>query len=105
MRPDCPPVRGARAPAADWLLPCSGAFCAKKTRNLPECILMMIMKRPLSIAILPFLFFALVCFARTYQLTNDPSVPEASGKLEVSHDHNGNTKLHLTVDHLANQQI
>lgn len=59
------------------------------------------MKRRLSLALLPLLLFALTCAAKTYRLTADPSVPAASGKLDVSHDHNGNTKLQLSVDHLA----
>lgn len=59
------------------------------------------MKRRIVLTLLPIFLFALVCSAKTYHLTNDPSVPAASGKLETDHDHNGNTKLSLKVYNLA----
>lgn len=59
------------------------------------------MKRRILLTLLPVFLFALVCSAKTYRLSNDPSVPVASGKLETDHDHNGNTKLSLKVYNLA----
>jgi hypothetical protein len=59
------------------------------------------MKRRLVATLISVLLFAVVCSAKTYHLTNDPSVPAASGKLDTDHDHNGNTKLSLKVYNLA----
>jgi hypothetical protein len=47
------------------------------------------------------LLLSLACYAKTFRLTGDPSIPSASGKVETHHDKNGNTKLDVEVEHLA----
>jgi hypothetical protein len=52
------------------------------------------------------LTFALLCTAayaaKTYPLTAASIVPGARGEVVISQDKNGNTKLNMTVQHLAN---
>jgi hypothetical protein len=47
------------------------------------------------------LLLSLACYAKTFRLTGDPSIPSATGKVETHHDKNGNTKLDVEVEHLA----
>ncbi len=50
------------------------------------------------------LTFALLCavaYAKKFPMTAAPIVPGARGDVEASKDKNGNTKLKLTVEHLA----
>lgn len=42
-----------------------------------------------------------VASAKKYPLTADKSVPAARGQVDVGHDKNGNTKVEITVEHLA----
>ncbi len=57
-------------------------------------------------AVLP-VFFALLllstaCAGKKYHLTASPSVPAASGQVQVSTDKNGNETVKLNAEHLAN---
>jgi hypothetical protein len=45
-----------------------------------------------------------LAMARDIRLTPDPSVPAATGKVELNHDRNGNLKVKLEVEHLAKPQ-
>ena len=58
------------------------------------------MKRA-ALACLVISAFALAAWARDYHMTNSPSVPAAHGVVSTDHDRNGNTKIHVDVDHLA----
>src|SRR5258708_4919676 len=51
--------------------------------------------------VLCLFLLSLSSFAKTFRLTNDPSIPSAAGKVESDHDKNGNVRLHVTVEHLA----
>jgi hypothetical protein len=53
--------------------------------------------------LLTFLFAALttMVWARDFRMAADPSVPAAQGRVSTDTDRNGNTKLHVDVDHLA----
>jgi hypothetical protein len=47
------------------------------------------------------LFCAVALAAKKFPLTADPIVPAAKGRAEVGKDKNGNSKVKITVEHLA----
>jgi hypothetical protein len=60
------------------------------------------MKRSISAIAFTLMFlFATLAEAREYKLINDPSMPAAAGKVNVSKDKNGNYRIKLEVYHLA----
>lgn len=60
------------------------------------------MKRSISAIIIGIvLLFATVAQAKDFKLINDQSVPGATGKVDVSKDHNGNYRVKVEVEHLA----
>lgn len=42
-----------------------------------------------------------LCLAKKFPLTSATIVPGAAGKVEIGKDHNGNTEIKMTVEHLA----
>ncbi len=59
------------------------------------------MKTRIRLTLLSVLLLSLACFAKSFPLTGDPSVPSATGKVDAHHDKNGNTKIDVRVEHLA----
>jgi hypothetical protein len=47
------------------------------------------------------MLFTMALSAETVHMVSDASVPAAQGKVEVGHDDNGNTRLHVVVNHMA----
>jgi len=60
------------------------------------------MKHFLTAAVLVLSYFAAIpAMASDVRLTTDPSIPAASGKAQLDKDKNGNLKLKVEVEHLA----
>jgi hypothetical protein len=57
--------------------------------------------KTICIFIVTAMLFVSVVSAKKYALTADKSVPAARGKVDIGGDKNGNTKVELEVEHLA----
>jgi hypothetical protein len=57
--------------------------------------------RKFIILVFSCLLFCLVAAAKKFPLTADPIVPAAKGEAELGKDKNGNSKVKITVEHLA----
>jgi hypothetical protein len=60
--------------------------------------------RKLYTICLTLALLATVALAKKYPLTAASTVPGARGDVEISKDNNGNTKLKMKVQHLANAE-
>jgi hypothetical protein len=60
--------------------------------------------RKLVITCLTVALFSAVIYAKNYPMTAAPIVPGARGDIDVSKDNNGNTKLKMKIQHLANAE-
>lgn len=59
------------------------------------------MKTCITSILIGVLILTGIASAKKYPLTADKSVPAARGQVDVGHDKNGNTKVEITVEHLA----
>jgi len=60
--------------------------------------------RKLSTIGLTFALLCVVALAKNYPMTSAPIVPGAKADVDISKDQNGNTKLKMKVEHLANAE-
>jgi hypothetical protein len=67
-----------------------------------EGIVMRARTANLPLAIAAIFFVTFIAEAKKIPMTAASIVPSAMGEIESSKDHNGNTKVDIKVDHLAN---
>jgi hypothetical protein len=60
--------------------------------------------RKLYTICLALALFTMVLYAKNYPMTAAPIVPGARGDVDISKDQNGNTKMKMKIQHLANAE-